>query len=324
MKMASDGGSTVAAFKDTSWQLSSIENVDAGSHIKNNGGGGESKNSKFLPKALSRKLQKPPSQPPGNGNQTAQNRLGESGTPTDNFSLRNNVNTQHIISHEFLKNDPAFNPARLSSHKTPTTANVPQVSKLLHANAKRTTKGLARSVLHPRRSIIQHYQGKTAKGLSKATRPYLTPQADREFLAEYDALFDAEYSQATGNGHSQQRTNESIFTNGLVGGNSSGEEYQINENQNNGLPAMNFKGSYEVQRKKVELLEAHRQSLAVAWITSRYIKRVRLAPSPKARFPKLRDEILFERHGKNGEARFRWEKYIGEVWTQPLRNNSVF
>lgn len=241
--MAPERGSTETAFKDTSWQLSSIEDVDASGHIENNGGRGESKNSRFLPKAVSRKLQKPPSQTPGNGSQAAQNSLGGSGPLTDNFSLRSNVNTQHIISHELLKSNPAFNPARLSGHKTPSTANVPRGSKLLHANAKRTTKGIARSALHPRRSIIQHYQRKTAKGLSKATRPYLTPQADREFLAEYDALCEAEYSQATGQDHDQQKTNGSIFTNSLVGNNTSREEGQIDENRKDGSSAINFRGA---------------------------------------------------------------------------------
>jgi hypothetical protein len=45
------------------------------------------------------------------------------------------------------------------------------------------------------------------------------------------------------------------------------------------------------------LLEAHRQRLAVAWITSRYIKRVRLAPWPIAQCPDFRDESFSEIHG---------------------------
>jgi hypothetical protein len=319
MNVTSEGnmGPTVTS---NTWQLSDIEEVDAGAHIENNGVQGESSNPRFLPKAVARKLQRSLSLAHGNGKQAVKNRLYGSGPPTHNFSPPNNTNTEHVISHEFLKNDPAFNPARVPGHKTLSTANVPRGSKLLHANAKKTTKGIARSVLHPRRSIIQHYQGKAAKGLSKATQPYLTPQADREFLAEYDALFEAEYSQARGRDIDHQKTNGTIFTDALREVNMSREEGQIDESWKDDPRAIN----YELQRKKVELLEAHRQSLAVAWITSRYIKRVRLAPWPKTQCPSFRNESFSERHGEDGETRFRWENYLGEVRLQLLQNNAVF
>jgi hypothetical protein len=308
MNVTSEGNMDPILTSST-WQLSDIEDVDAGAHIKNIGVQGESSNPRFIPKAVSRKLQKSLSQAPGNGKQVVKNRLYGSGPPTHNFSPPNNNNTEHVISHEFLKNDPAFNPARVPGHKNPSTANIPRGSKLFHANAKNTTKGMARSVLHPRRSIIQHYRGKTAKGLSKATRPYLTPQADREFLAEYDALFEAEYSRARGRGTDHQKTNGTIFTNTLGGVNMGREERQIDESWKDGPRAIN----YELQRKKVELLEAHRQSLAVAWITGRYIKRVRLAPWLKTQRPSFRDESFSERYGEDGETRFRWENYLSEV-----------
>lgn len=293
------------AFKNASWQLSSIENIDAGGHIEDNGSKGEPSNSKFLPKAVSRKLQKSPPQAPGNGNQAVKNRSDS----TDNFP----ASPHHILSHEFLKNDPAI----LFGHKTPSTANVPRGSKL-HKNAKQVTKGIARSVLHPRRKIIQHYQGKTAKSLSKAARPYLTPQADREFLAEYDALFEAEYRD-----QDKQRTNGTVFRNDLTGNIVGREEGQSDESWNGDSSTINFGRSYELRRKKVELLEAHRQSLAVAWITSRYIKRVRLTPWPIDQFPNFRDDSFREKRGEDGDARFRWEKYIGEVSIQQTKNKTA-
>ncbi|CRG87488.1 Pre-mRNA-processing-splicing factor 8 [Talaromyces islandicus] len=295
--------------RNASSQLSSIEDVDASDHREENGSQGESNRSKFMPKAVSQKLQKSSSQVPGNGGLADKNTPGGPGPSTDNFS----VNPQRIISHEFLKNDPAFNPARLSGHKTPSTANVPRGSKLLHGDVKQATKGIARTVLHPRRKIIQHYQGKTAKSLSKATRPYLTPQADREFLAEYDALFEAEYSQASSSDQDQQRPNGTVFKNDSMENSMSREEGQIDENWIDDPSAIGVGRNYELRRKKVELLEAHRQSLAVAWITSRYIKRVRMAPWPMTQCLNFRDASFSETRGEDREARFRWENYIGEL-----------
>jgi hypothetical protein len=61
------------------------------------------------------------------------------------------------------------------------------------------------------------------------------------------------------------------------------------------------------------MLEAHRQSLAVAWITGRHIKRVRLAPAFVVEYPRLDDGKFVERDEKGAEIRFKWERYIGEV-----------
>lgn len=282
--------------KKVSRQFYGIENADAGDHIEDDSGQGEPSISELL-----RLLQKSSSQDPGNGNQTAKNRSSPS-----------NSNIQNNISHELLKRDPAFNPAKLSGHETPSTRNVPRGSKSLQVNAVRASKSITRSVLHPRRAIIQHYQSKTAKRLSKATRPYLTSDADQEFLAEYDALLEAEYSQATGRDRTQQRANRMVFDDGITQSATCRGKGDKGVKLEDDPSAIDFGRRCELQREKVELLEAHRQGLLVAWITSRYIKRVRSAPWPRTQCPEFNDECFIER-GDNKETRFRWDKYIAEV-----------
>lgn len=205
-------------------------------------------------------------------------------------NLNGDTGLRCSLSHEHLKTDPAFNPSEVARTKPSaitTSANIKRRLPRARA-AKAASKELATNILHPRRIIIQHFESKTAKSLSKATRPYITPQADREFLAAHDALFEAK--KDGGKGPSRK------ITNGLEP-----ERRQLPETEE------------EVQRRKIKLLEAHRQSIIVAWITSRHMKGVRVTPSRITDFPRLDDEKFIERDASGNETNFKWDRYLGQV-----------
>ncbi|KAH8702004.1 hypothetical protein BGW36DRAFT_372015 [Talaromyces proteolyticus] len=273
---------------DSSWQLSHIEELDINAHA-NRKEQTESDDSNpphpFLPDSVSRFL-KPAQNIHGvvSNNTSSQPGYNPSTQPSAELQLPHNAGTQHVLSHEFLKTDPAFNPAEISGHEPNSKANASRMSRLVHGNAKKATKGVAKSVLHPRRTIIRHYQGKTAKSLSNATQPYVTPQSDREFLAAYDALFEAEYERDSERARDETNREDVSVTN------------------------------YELQRRKVELLEAHRQSLTVAWITGRHVKCIRLVQWPVPQCPSLNDENFIKRNEKGDDVGFRWDQYIGQTF----------
>lgn len=206
------------------------------------------------------------------------------------------------LSREYLKTDPAFNPSHVARPKpsaTTTSANVKPRLPRARA-AKIASKELATHIIHPRRTIIRHFENKTAKSLSKATRPYITPQADREFLAAHDALFEAEKDEEKPSRRTRNRRGTGKKPSGR-GRMTDSEEHTSSETNT------------EVQRRKVELLEAHRQSILVAWITSRHMKAVRVTPSHIADFPDLADEKFIERKGDGNESNFRWDRYLAQV-----------
>ncbi|EED17821.1 hypothetical protein TSTA_116110 [Talaromyces stipitatus ATCC 10500] len=215
------------------------------------------------------------------------------------------------LSHEYLKTDPAFNPSQVagtSPSAVTTSANTtpPRLPRL--RTAKASSKEVAGSILHPKRTIFKYCQGKTAKSLSKATRPYITPQADREFLAAHDALFEA---KKNGDKAPARKTR------GRKGTPAARREKSPHSREN-GVPLGEYQPlqtDAEIQTRKVELLEAHRQSIIIAWITTRHIKAVRVTPSRIADFPRLDDEKFIERDANGVEIRFRWDRYLGQPFT---------
>jgi hypothetical protein len=224
--------------------------------------------------------------------------------------------THRALSRQYLKTDPAFNPLEVT-HRRPSPAVDMAVgdSEVLHGGAKRATKEIIGNMLHPRRAIIHHYQNKTANRLSGATRPYISPQSDREFPAAHDALFEAEEEENDTGEPKRTRANSAASRKGKhasknerdsgIRGRQVGSDRDHHERSRLSPAAL--------QRQKVEMLEAHRQSLAVAWLTGRHIKRVRLAPALVVDCPKFEDERFIERDDMGAEIRFKWERYIGEV-----------
>jgi hypothetical protein len=195
------------------------------------------------------------------------------------------------LTADYLKTDPAFNPAEVINTTAPVATGTRSGRK---GGVKGTTKEIVGTVLHPRRAVIHHYRSKTAKSLSKANRPYISPESDREFLAAHDAL-------------KAETTDRNISRENRPPGDRPSSDEEMAASSAGPVSAA------EIQRRKVEKLGMHRESVAVAWLTGRHIKRVRLVPSNVVDYPRFDDERFLQRNDADVVVRFMWEKYIGQV-----------
>lgn len=143
-----------------------------------------------------------------------------------------------------LERDPAFNPHMLNQQK-PTNTNV-STSK-----ARETLRSIVTAVVHPKESLKSKAAKTTAGKLSNAERPYLSQEADIDFLNAHKDL------------------DRAYLTRPSRKGTSDGEEDPLTND---------CKG-------KVQEMEAHRESLRVAWMTSRHVSRVRVVPKRLIKFP---------------------------------------
>ncbi len=135
------------------------------------------------------------------------------------------------------------------------------------------------TVANPVEAIKSKATRATAGKLSQAERPYLSPKADLRLLEAHTNLGEAESSRPS-------RLDNTEY------------KQSIAEDK--------FRG-------KVEKLEAHRESLRVAWITSRHVDRVRVVPRQYMNFPDR--ESFAERDLEGAAVRYRWENWIGHVST---------
>ncbi|KAL2010733.1 hypothetical protein VTN00DRAFT_6540 [Thermoascus crustaceus] len=205
--------------------------------------------------------------------------------------------TQHLsLSYNYLKTDPAFNPIKVINGRPPAILGAAPNSQVSKDRIKEAAKQTATTIIHPKRAAMDRFECKTAARLSRATRPYISPESDREFLEAHDVLFRMESDRAN-----ELRTRTGNWT---------------SENQGSGKDKVGKQDwretpdAAEIQRRKVEKLEAHRESLRVAWITSRHIKRVHLAPSHISDHPRLDDERFFEEENTESTTRFKWQRYV--------------
>lgn len=143
-----------------------------------------------------------------------------------------------------LERDPAFNPHMLNKQK-PANTNV-STSK-----ARETFRSIVTSVVHPKESLKNKAAKTTAGKLSNAERPYLSQEADIDFLNAHKDLDRAYLTRPSRQGTSDGE--EDLMTNDCKG--------------------------------KVQEMEAHRESLRVAWMTSRHVSRVRVVPRRLIKFP---------------------------------------
>ena len=172
-----------------------------------------------------------------------------------------------------IRDDPAFNPSKLASQRTfPTRGKTEKTIDILQS--------IGTSVIHPKRTVITKIKKTTAGNLSTVQRPHLSQKADLEFLEAHENL-----SRAQSTSSSRQTT--------------SGDEDEEWED-----PAT---AKY---RDKVVQLEAHRESLRVAWTTD-HIERVRVVPKRHIEFPE--PESFIERDEKGSQTRYKWEKWLGYV-----------
>ena len=140
-----------------------------------------------------------------------------------------------------------------------------------------TLQTVGKNIIHPKDAIKSKVTKTTAGQLSKADRPFLSQQSDLEYLQAHDNLKRAESMSSSIQGTSD-------------------EEYIANIHSH---------------RNKVHEIEAHRESLQVAWTTSRHVSRVRVVPKRHIRFPQ--NEYFVVRDARGTIIRYDWFKWLGYV-----------
>lgn len=182
-----------------------------------------------------------------------------------------------------IERDPAFNLRMLNQQKSANT-NV-SITK-----TRETLRSIVTAVVHPIDSAKSKAAKTTAGKLSNAERPYLSQEADLDFLNAHNDL-DRAYSSRS----SRQETSD-------------GEEDLLTNDR----------------KGKVQEMEAHRESLRVAWITSRHVNRVRVVPKRQIKFPST---SYFAKGDIQGHlVRSELRKWLGHVWPLPrffLRANRL-
>lgn len=174
-----------------------------------------------------------------------------------------------------IEHDPAFNTCMLDQQKS---AN----AKVSITKARETFRSIATAVVHPKDSVKSKATKTTAGKLSNTQRPYLSQEADLDFLNAHNDL-DRAYSSRS-----------------LRRGTSDGEEDSLTNDR----------------KSKIEEMEAHRESLRVAWITSRHVSRVRVVPKRQIKFPSTS-------YFTKGEVQWHLVqsellKWLGHVWLLPV------
>lgn len=212
------------------------------------------------------------------------------------------------LSDKYLKTDPAFNPNDVAHGRLP---EVPGVTPGRRGHSNRIgnfAKRKVTAIAHPKRAAKQRFQSKTAAKLSKATRPYISKESDREYLEAHDELFKAESENRH---HKEEEKIRRRSEGSWISVNQDERQRpEIDTTETESVQGIDACGT---QKHKINKLEAHRESLAVAWITGRHIKRVRLSPSYVVDYPRRDDEQFLERDETGNVVRFKWERYIGKV-----------
>lgn len=181
---------------------------------------------------------------------------------------------------EELNDSPAFNTSKfLKKSRIGPSGGPDKFIALLQSTVH--------AVVDPKAAIKSRASRKTAGKLSK-DRPYLSRQADLDFLEAHD---DLERAQGT------QDMNDD-------------EETAARKDEDIGDRA-----------KRIQDLENKRHNMRVAWVTGRHVQRVRVvdavAPPP---FP---DDSFFIEEDDCGFPAFNWEKWIGYVRPGPLRRRDA-
>ena len=170
-----------------------------------------------------------------------------------------------------ITSDPAFNPRAIQSQQKGNTRE----------RAKATVGSIgsfATSLANPKDAIKAKAARIMAGKLSKAQRPYLSRDADAEFLEVHDDLCRAESSRSSGQATSDEDQDISI----------TGHKDRIRE------------------------METHRESLRVQYIVSRHVTRVRVVPKRHLDFPN-RDAFFKCRGEGEPPSKYDWLKWIGYV-----------
>ena len=151
--------------------------------------------------------------------------------------------------------------------------------------AEKTTgklHSIASTVAHPTKNLKNKALRTTADQLAKAERPFLSQNANRELLEAHEELRRAQNPSTGGHGISEEKR--------IV------------------LEADS--------RQKIEEIEKHRESLAVAYTTTRHVHRVRVVPKEHMKFPEK--EAFVERDGNGTVVRYLWLRWLGNVSLRDL------
>lgn len=173
--------------------------------------------------------------------------------------------------------DPAFNSNTLANGK-------PMSRDGSIRKARKTLQSIATAVVHPTDAIKSKATRATAGKLSIIPRPYLSQEADLDFLNAHNDLDHAKSSRSSRKA-SAADDKDSLSRN---------------------------------RREKVQELEAYRESLSVKWTTSN-VGRARVVPKRHIKLP-MKNEFA-ERDAQGNPVRYDWLKWLGHVWISPDRRH---
>lgn len=175
-----------------------------------------------------------------------------------------------------IAGNPAFDPEEITGHtRLSAGGTADKVIGSAYASAK--------AVLNPRNAVKR----KAATKVAIQDRPYMSQQADLEFLQAHEDLSRAE---------SSQDASPSDDTD---------DDRSVKEN-----------------KAKVESLEALRQSRKVAWITSKHMYRVRVVPNVHLDNPPCKDDY-YVLDKTTGERYFDWKTYLAAVNRHMLKSFAI-
>jgi hypothetical protein len=172
-----------------------------------------------------------------------------------------------------MSSDPAFNPSLILNQSPP------KPGKSERRTFKSELKSAANTIAHPRQAIQDKATGSAAARISRAQRPFLSAEQDKDLLAAHDEL-DMMVSS---------RSSTQARTPAESGAETSGDE--------------------DAARQKVEKLEEQRSSLHVAWTLGKQVDRVKTVQS-KVPKPLSRNDFV-EKTPSGEPGRFQWERWLG-------------
>ncbi|TVY81863.1 hypothetical protein LSUE1_G007993 [Lachnellula suecica] len=179
--------------------------------------------------------------------------------------------TAYEATVEELNDSPAFNTSKLLNTSRIGPAGLPDKAIAL-------LQSTAHAIIDPKAAIKSRATRKTAGKLAKS-RPYLSRQADLDFLEAHDDFVRAKEDMTNGNDDDETAAQKD--------------------------------GDIDHCAQHIQDLEDKRQSLRVAWVTARHVQRVRVvdAISP----PPFPEESFFVEEDDCGFPEFNWGKWIGYV-----------
>jgi hypothetical protein len=171
-----------------------------------------------------------------------------------------------------IASDPAFNPS-LVLGQSPIKRK-----KVAPSSTKSELKSTVNAIAHPRQAIQGKATRSAAGKISRAQRPFLTTDQDKNLLAVHDELDRLSSSRS-----------------------SPGAQTPVGSAE--------IDSREDVARQKLESLEEHRTSLHVAWTLGKHVDRVKIV---QARVPEALNWNDFLEMTSSGEqGRFQWERWLG-------------